>query len=92
MIRTKNFELTGDLLERTTNKNYNIDLHSLLYKKFMFEFAKELNFDEKSSEKTVLEINHLLKYFNELLLCFLLQLFHRVQDFCLPVTTKFVID
>ena len=32
-----------------TNKNYKIDLAKLLDKKLMFEFAKEMLFDEKAS-------------------------------------------
>ena len=43
----KEFELKGDLLEMITNKNYNIDLASLLDKKLKYDFAKEMNFDVK---------------------------------------------
>ena len=43
----KNFELKGDLLEMITNKNYKVDLASLSDKKFLYDFAKEMNFDKK---------------------------------------------
>ena len=35
------FELKGDLLEKITNKNYNVDHAKLSDKKLMYEFAKE---------------------------------------------------
>ena len=41
------FELKGDLLKMITNKNYNVDLARLLDKKLMYDFAKEMNFDQK---------------------------------------------
>ena len=43
----KEFELNGDLLQLITNKNYNVDLASLVDKKLMFDFAKEMFFDVK---------------------------------------------
>ena len=36
----KEFELKGDLLKKISNKNYNVDLASLVDKKIMYEFAK----------------------------------------------------
>ena len=42
------FELKGELLEMITNKNYNVDLASLVDKKLMYEFAKEMNFDVRA--------------------------------------------
>ena len=44
----KQFELTGDLLEMITNKDYNVDHASLADKKLMNDFAKELHFDIKA--------------------------------------------
>ena len=44
----KVFELKGDLLKKITNKNYNVDHASLLDKKLMYDFAKEMNFDQKA--------------------------------------------
>ena len=43
----KQFELTGDLLEMITNKDYNVDHASLAVKKLMFDFAREMHFDMK---------------------------------------------
>ena len=43
----KQFELKGDLLKLITNKNYNVDLASLSDKKLMYDFAKEMHFDER---------------------------------------------
>ena len=43
----KQFELKGDLLKLITNKNYNVDLASLSDKKLMYDFAKEIHFDER---------------------------------------------
>ena len=42
----KQFELKGDLLKMITNKNYNVNHASLADKKIMFDFAKEMLFDE----------------------------------------------
>ena len=43
----KVFELTGNLLKMITNKNYNVDLANLSDKKLMYDFAKEMHFDER---------------------------------------------
>ena len=43
----KQFVLKGDLLKMITNKNYNVDLASLSDKKLMYDFAKEMHFDER---------------------------------------------
>ena len=40
------FELEGDFLKTITDKNCNIDLGKLTDKEVMFEFAKEIYFDE----------------------------------------------
>ena len=47
----KQFELTGDLLEMVTNKDYNVDHASLADKKLMFDFAKEMHFDQRAAGK-----------------------------------------
>ena len=47
----KQFELTGDLLEMITNKDYNVDHASLADKKLMYDFAKEMHFDMKAVGK-----------------------------------------
>ena len=43
----KQFELKRDLLKMITNKNYNVDLASLVDKKLLYDFAKEMHFDER---------------------------------------------
>ena len=43
----KQFELKGDLLKMITSKNYNVNLASLADKKLMYDFAKEMHFDER---------------------------------------------
>ena len=47
----KQFELKGDLLEMITNSKYNVDLASLANKKLMYDFAKEMHFDQKAVGK-----------------------------------------
>ena len=43
----KKFEIKGDLLKMITNKNFNVNHASLSDKKLMYEFAKEMYFDER---------------------------------------------
>ena len=43
----KQLELKGDLLKMITNNNYNADIASLQDKKQMYDFAKEIHFDER---------------------------------------------
>ena len=58
----KQFELKGDLLKMITNKNYNINHASLSDKKIMYNFAKEMHFDERrvgnksTREKTLINL------------------------------------
>ena len=47
----KEFELKGDLLKMITNNKYNVDLASLQDKKLMYNFAKEMHFDQKAVGK-----------------------------------------
>ena len=42
----KKFELNGDPLKKITDKYYNLDYAKLPDEKIMFEFAKEMYFDE----------------------------------------------
>ena len=44
----KQFELKGDLLEMITNSKYNVDLASIADKKLMYDFAKEMHFDQNA--------------------------------------------
>ena len=43
----KEFELKGDLSKLITNTNYNVNLARLADKKLMYDFAKEMHFDER---------------------------------------------
>ena len=43
----KQSELKGDLLKMIPNKNYKVDLASLSDKKILYDFAKEMHFDER---------------------------------------------
>ena len=58
----KEFELKGDLLKMITNKNYNVNHASLSDKKLMYEFAKEMHFDERrvgnksTRDRTLIEL------------------------------------
>ena len=45
-LTRKKFELKGNLLKMIANENYNVDLASLSDKNLMYDFAKEMNFDE----------------------------------------------
>ena len=47
----KVFELKGDLLEKITKSKYNVDLASLADKKILYNFAKEMKFDQKAIGK-----------------------------------------
>ena len=47
----KQFELKGDLLEMITNSKYNVDLASLADEKLMYDFAREMHFDQKALGK-----------------------------------------
>ena len=47
----KQFELKRDRLEMITNSKYNVDLASLADKKLMYDFAKEMNFDQNAVGK-----------------------------------------
>ena len=60
----KQFELKGDLLKMITNKNYNVDLASLSDKKLMYNFAKEMHFDERRVGNNSTRDNTLIKLLN----------------------------
>ena len=58
----KEFELKGDLLKTITNKNYNVNHASLSDNKLMYEFAKEMHFEERrvgnksTRDRTLIEL------------------------------------
>ena len=60
----KQFELKGDLLKMITNKNYNVDLASLSDKKLMYDFAKEMHFDERRVGNKSIRGRKLIKLLN----------------------------
>ena len=55
----KESELTGDLLKMISNKNYNVDLANLSDKELMYDFAKEMHFDETARVGNLPEMEHL---------------------------------
>ena len=59
----KQFELTGNLLEMITNKDYNADHASLADKKLMYDFAKEMHFDTKAQGRKPTRDKTLIKFF-----------------------------
>ena len=60
----KEFELKGDLLKMVTNKNYNVNQASLADKKLMYDFAKEMHFDEKRFSNKSARDKTLIKLLN----------------------------
>ena len=44
----KKFELQDNLLKMITSRNFNVDLANVPHKNLMYEFAKEMYFDEKA--------------------------------------------
>ena len=88
----------GDLLKMITNKNYNVDLANFSDKKIMFNFAKDMNFDEKSLGEKALVIHFLKDNFHHLLSCRtsqkqgFLKTKKGTQDFHLPTLINFVKD
>ena len=57
----KQFELKGDLLEMITNSKFNVDLASLADKKLMYEFAKEMHFDQNAVGNNSIRDRKLIK-------------------------------
>ena len=59
----KEFELKGDLLKMIANENYNVNHVSLADKKLMYDFAKEMHFDERhvgnksNRDRTLINLN-----------------------------------
>ena len=57
----KEFELKGDLLEMITNSKYNVDLASLADKKLIYDFAKEMHFDQNAAGNKSIRDRKLIK-------------------------------
>ena len=60
----KQFELKGDLLEMITNGKFNVDLASLSDKKLMYDFAKEMHFDQNAVGNKSTRDRKLIKLLN----------------------------
>ena len=60
----KEFELKGDLLKMITNSKFNVDLASLSDKKLMYDFAKEMHFDERNFGNKSIPNRKLIKLLN----------------------------
>ena len=60
----KQFELKGDLLEMITNSKYNVNLASVADKKLMYDFAKEIHFDQNAPGRKSTRYNTLIKLLN----------------------------
>ena len=57
----KTFRLEGDLLKVITNYKFNVDHSSPQDKKLIYEFAKELNYDTKSTGRPSIRHNSIIK-------------------------------
>ena len=60
----KKFELKRDLLEMITNTKFNVDLASLQDKKLVYDFTKEMHFDQKAVGKKSIWDRKLIKLLN----------------------------
>ena len=60
----KQFEIKGDLLEMITNSKFNVDLFSLADKKLMYDFAKEMHFDQHAVGNKSVRDRKLIKLLN----------------------------
>ena len=60
----KIFELKSDLLEMITNDKFNVDLVSLQDNKLMYDFAKEMHFDQKALGNKSIRDRKLIKLRN----------------------------
>ena len=57
----KTFKLDGDLLKVVTNYNFNADHSSPQDKKLIYEFAKEMNYDTKSTGRPSIRHSSIIK-------------------------------
>ena len=60
----KKFELKGDLFKMITNSKFNVDLASLSDKKLIYDFAKEMHFDERNVGNKSIRDRKLIKLLN----------------------------
>ena len=57
----KSFRLEGDLLKVITNHKFNVDRSSRQDKKLIYEFAKEMNYDAKSTGRPSIRHTSIIK-------------------------------
>ena len=57
----KTFKLDGDLLKVVTNYKFNADHSSPQDKKLIYEFAKEMNYDTKSTGRPSIRHSSIIK-------------------------------
>ena len=61
----KSFRLEGDLLKVVTNYKFNVDHSSPQDKKLIYEFAKEMNYDIKSTGRPSVRHNSMVKLLDQ---------------------------
>ena len=61
----KTFKLEGDLLKVITNYKFNTDHSSPQDKKLIYEFAKEMNYDVKSTGRPSVRHNSIIRLFDQ---------------------------
>ena len=57
----KTFKLEGDLLKVITNYKFNVDHSNQQYRKIIYEFAKEMNYDTKSTGRPSVRHESMIK-------------------------------
>ena len=83
----KTFRLEGDLLKLITNYKFNADHSSPQDKKLIYEFAKEMNYDTKSTGRPSTRHTSIIKNLNHQLLWLLV---YQGQYFYLLIIMNFV--
>ena len=61
----KTFKLEGDLLKVITNYKFNVDHSNQQDRKIIFEFAKEMNYDTKSTGRPSIRHNSWIRLLNQ---------------------------
>ena len=57
----KTFKLDGDLLKVLTNHKFNVDHSNQQDRKIIYEFAKEMNYDTKSTGRPSVRHNSMIR-------------------------------
>ena len=61
----KTFRLEGDLLKVITNHKFNVDHSNLKDKKLIYQFAKEMNYDTKSTGRPSVRHNSVIRLLDQ---------------------------